>query len=427
MLIDAIASIKSKIMKRSFWRRFLKSTTQAIAESVVIEVQGRCNASKLNVRKKPDIGARVVAQLTRGQIVDVFNAVEDWYQILIPGKRKKMAYVSKKFLDIVRQEKTGRISAKILNVRKQPNTQSEILGRLHKNDIINILRVYSKWLKIKFGTHEAYVYKEFVEMQDVPVVVNPTNNPTNNSTNNTTVSGDYFYQRKDLENVSLEPKRKIDVTGDYNHKIAAKTWNNFGGLIGKISDELKIDVATGLSVLCVESSGNGFKADKMIIRFENHVLDMFWGKHNVDLFDKHFKYNKKSRRNGHYYRESDSGDWETCHTNQETEWKVLNLAKTLDETAALKSISMGAPQVMGFNHKFIGYATPQEMFDNFNKDIRFHLLALFDFCKYKPERIRYLQKRDFFSFAKEYNGTADPRGYEKRFILYYDILKDILP
>lgn len=405
-------------MKRSFWKKFLKSTTKAIAESVVIEVKGRINAGKLNIRSQPSLKAKVVGQLKRGDIVDVFNVIEDWYQIVLPGK--KQAYVYKKYVDIIRQEKSGRITANVLNIRSQPNTASQILGKLKKGDIVSILREYNDWVKIHHGSKEAYIYKQFVEIQDVPVVVNPTNNTTVDPT------GDYFYQRKDLSSYPLEPKNKVDVVGDYHEKIAARTWNNYGGLISKVSNELKIDVATGLSVLCVESSGNGFSDGNMIIRFENHVLDMFWGKNNTDLFNAHFKYDKKSRRNDHYFRANKKDKWEPCHTSQTMEWKVLNFAKTLDETAALKSISMGAPQVMGFNHKFIGYSSPQEMFSNFNKDIRYHLMALFDFCKYKPERIRYLQKRDFYSFSIEYNGNADPKGYEKRFKKYYDIFKDIL-
>ncbi|MBN2891418.1 MAG: DUF3380 domain-containing protein [Bacteroidales bacterium] len=404
-------------MKRSFWKKFLSNTTKAIADSVVIEVKGRVNAGKLNVRKKPSLKAAVVAQLTRGDIVDVFNVIEDWYQIVLP--EKKTAYVYKKYIEIVRQEKSGRITANVLNIRSMPNTSGDILGKLHKGDIVSVLREYNEWIKIQYGSKEAYLYKEFVELADVPVVVNPTDNPN-------IVSGEFFYQRKDLVSVTLEPKKTIPVQGTYHEKIAAKTWNNYGGFISKVSDELQIDVATGLAVLCVESGGNGFSGDKMIIRFENHVLDMFWGKNNVDLFDDHFKYDKNLRRDGHYFRADKKDDWEACHTSQDMEWKVLNFAKTLDDTAALKSISMGAPQVMGFNHKFIGYATPQEMFSNFNKDIRYHLMALFDFCNYKPERIRYLQKRDFYSFSYEYNGPADPKGYEKRLKMYYDIFKEIL-
>ncbi|HDQ16446.1 MAG TPA: DUF3380 domain-containing protein [Bacteroidetes bacterium] len=407
-------------MKRSFWKKFFKSSTKAIAESVIIEVKGRVNASKLNIRAKPDIKSKVIGQLTRGQIVDVFNLVEDWYQIVLPGK--KDAYVAKKYIEIIRQEKSGRIIANVLNVRSQPNLQAEILGKLGKGDIVSVMKEFEEWIKIQYGDKEGYIYKQFVEMQDVPLVVNPQNN------SNTTTTGDYFYQRKDLATYPLEPKKKISETGSFHEKIAAKTWNDFGGLIQKISDELKFDVATGLSVLCVESSGTGFASDgKMIIRFENHVMDMFWGKHNPDLFEKHFKYDKENRRNGHFFRANPKDKWEACHTSQTMEWKVLEFARTLNDTAALQSISMGAPQVMGFNSKMIGYSSPQEMFEHFAKDIRYHLFALFDFCKYKPQRIRYLQKRDFYNFSVEYNGTAAPAEYEKRLLLYYDIFKKILP
>ncbi len=407
-------------MKISFWKKFLSGTKKAIADSVIIEVKGRVNAGILNIRKKPDIKSKVLGQLKRGDIVDVFNVIEDWYQIVLSDKTA--AYVSKKYVDILRQEKSGRVTVNILNIRKQPNTESQVLGKLHKGDIVSVLREYNDWIKIQHNNAEAYIYKEFVELLDVPVVVKPTETPVGPA-----AEGNYFYQRKDLADVQLEPKNTIPVQGDYHQKIAAKTWNNYGGLISKISDELKIDVATGLSVLCVESSGNGFSGDKMIIRFENHVLDMFWGKNNKDLFDQHFKYNEKTRRDDHFFRADKKDKWEPCHTSQDMEWKVLEFAKKLDETAALKSISMGAPQVMGFNHKFIGYTIPQDMFKFFNKDIRYHLLALFDFCNYKPERIRYLQKRDFYSFSVEYNGSSAPAGYEKRFKMYYDIFKDILP
>ncbi len=405
-------------MKRSIWKKFLEDSTREIIASEIIEVKGRVNTNKLNVREKPSLKANVVGVVRLGQILNIFNEIEDWYQIVLPDR--KHAFVFKKYIDIVRQEKSGRITTNVLNVRKQPNTESEIIGKLHKNDIVSILREYDDWVRIEFGKKEAYIYKQFVEMQDVPLEVNPTGNQT------ITNSGNYFYQRKDLESVRLEARKEIDVVGDYHEKIAARTWNNYGGLISKVSKEMKIDVATALSVLCVESSGKGFSNNKMIIRFENHVLDMFWGKHHTDLFNQHFKYDKKSRRNGHYFRANKNDDWEPCHTGQDMEWKVLEFAKSLDETAALKSISMGAPQVMGFNHKFIGYASPQAMFDKFNKDIRYHLLALFDFCKYKPERIRYLQKRDFYKFSEEYNGKANPKAYEKRLKLYYNIFKDIL-
>lgn len=379
-----------------------------------IEVKGKVKAKLLNVRKKPDLNAKVIGQVSIGQILDVLNRLGEWYQVIY--KNHKSGYVYAKYIELLREEKSGIVTAGVLNVREKPTTTSPILGKLHKNDVVNVLQELQEWLRIKYNNKEAYAYKQFISLSDVPIQPNPIVNSTT-----------FFYERNDLASFPLQPNNPITVPSGYHEAIAAKTWNNYGGLIKKISDELQIDVATGLSVLCVESSGHGFSNDKMIIRFENHVLDMFWGKNNIDKFNEHFKYNKKSRRNDHYFRASKNDDWEVCHTSQEMEWKVLDFAMTLDETNALKSISMGAPQVMGFNHKFIGYSTPQEMFKMFNKDIRFHLLALFDFCKYKPERIRFLQRRDFYQFSVEYNGTAAPAQYEERLKKYYNIFRSILP
>lgn len=392
-----------------------KRTASIISSKTkAIEVKGKVKANVLNVRKKPELTAKVLGKVNRGEILDVLNRVGEWYQIVY--KNRNSAYVYAKYIELLREEKSGVITANVLNVRAQPNTNSAIVGKLYKNNPVNILQEMQEWLRVKFENREAFVYKKYVSFNDVPIQINPTVNST-----------DFFYQRNDLAGVKLEATNQIAEPTGFHEKIAAKTWNNYGGLIQKISDELQIDVATALSVLCVESSGQGFKNDKMIIRFENHVFDMFYGKNYPDKFSEHFKYNKKSRRNDHYFRESKRDDWEVCHSSQDMEWKVLNFAITIDETNALKSISMGAPQVMGFNHKFIGYSTPQEMFKMFNKDIRYHLLALFDFCKYKPERIRYLQRRDFYQFSVEYNGTAAPAQYEERLKKYYNIFRDILP
>ena len=398
----------------SFIKRFLTQTEQKIKTKKYVQVKGRVDAGILNVREKPDLNSKVISQLTRGQIINVFNEIDDWYQIVI--RQNKSAFVYKKYIQIIREEKSGIVLARVLNIRSEPNTESSILGLLNKNDIVTILHEYSDWLKILYKGSEAFVYKQYIEISEIPVELNPIVGSTR-----------YFYERKDLATVQLKPNDTIEIPQDYNGAIAANTWNNFGGLISKISRELQIDIATAVSILCVESSGKGFDNGKLVIRFENHVLDMFWGRNNPEKFSEYFKYDHKSRRNGHYYRESKNDKWIPCHTSQQTEWKVFELAKSMAPTAALESISMGAPQIMGFNYKLIGYNSPQKMFDNFSKDIRYHLLALFDFCKYKPERIRYLQLRDFYSFSVQYNGPSAPKAYEQRLLKFFHILKNILP
>ena len=61
------------------------------------------------------------------------------------------------------------------------------------------------------------------------------------------------------------------------------------------------------------------------------------------------------------------------------EWEVLTFARGMNEEAALSSISMGAPQVMGFNHGRVGFASALEMFEAFGRSEREQIFGLFDF------------------------------------------------
>ncbi len=79
---------------------------------------------------------------------------------------------------------------------------------------------------------------------------------------------------------------------------------------------------------------------------------------------------------------------------------------------------MGASQILGSNHKRIGYDSVQEMFTNFNQDIRHHIMGLFDFCN--DRMIRALQDKDFVTFAQYYNGSGQKQKYGRWIQDHYD-------
>jgi len=99
------------------------------------------------------------------------------------------------------------------------------------------------------------------------------------------------------------------------------------------------------------------------------------------------------------------------HQNQNSEWAAFNLASAIDATAAKKSISMGLTQIMGFNHRTIGYASPDAMFVAFAASEKFQLLGFFNFVKNDQRQIDALRNRDFTGFAKIYNGPGRPEFY----------------
>src|SRR5690606_705395 len=104
---------------------------------------------------------------------------------------------------------------------------------------------------------------------------------------------------------------------------------------------------------------------------------------------------------------SAAAPWTAFHGSQALEWRAYEVACRLDVDAATRSISMGLPQVMGFNHGLLGYETPRGMLAFMGADVRFQLLGLFDFIAGAGGRgpaLAALRRADFDGFATLYNG-----------------------
>ncbi len=386
--------------------------------------KGIVNATTLNARSEPSTNAEVLYQLKKYTVVTIRQKKGDWYKIYT---EKGDAYCMSKYITIT-QVKKLLVNAKVLNVRNYYSTDASVIGKVYQGNIFVIVSEQKGWYGINYNSKTGYVSADYVTVLDES---NNSKSTDSTPTVNTDTEKKYFNQREDLKKVALEPTKKLSNEGqDTKGKIAVKTWNNYGNLITAISKEMGIEVEIALAVICVESGGSGFSNDgKMIIRFENHVFNTYFGAKSEEKkkeYDKHFSFNTKKTREDHKYRAKASDDWKTCHTGQASEWEAFNIAKGLAETEAMYSISMGAPQVMGFNFKSIGYTSVKDMFNCFSKDIRYHILALFDFCNAKSQRVQYLLTRDFLSFAKEYNGLAAPEQYEKKLEEYYNIYKKLL-
>jgi len=152
----------------------------------------------------------------------------------------------------------------------------------------------------------------------------------------------------------------------------------------------------------------------MVIRFENHIFWRRWGKAHSERFHAHYRFDADQTWKGHRFRSAESGRFGEFHGNQDAEWKVLDFSRQLDDQAALESISMGAPQIMGFNHGRVGYASARELFDAFSASERTQIIGLFDFIR-GPEgssrMTRALQRGDLEQFAGDYNGSGQAARY----------------
>ena len=311
-----------------------------------------------------------------------------------------------------------------LNLRQGPGTEFPVLALLPPQTPLDVLGGQSPqgdWLNVRAQGLEGWVHHSFVllDTQGVPegllnthpVVIGP------------------------LKSVSLAPSasQKI-VLGAQPSGIdrqVANAWNKYGGLLGFLSDKLRIDPGAAVAVLAIESGGRGFAADgRMIIRFENHLFFDQWGKQNEAVYRQHFSFNPDKRWLDHRWRPSESEDWREFHGSQDGEWEVFGFARTLNDTAAKLSISMGGPQIVGFNYPTLGFESVQQMFDAFSADERSQIQGFFDFVQgpsSTSRRALALQARDFTTFAALYNGPGQAAKYGSLMQGLFDAFQRLKP
>lgn len=88
------------------------------------------------------------------------------------------------------------------------------------------------------------------------------------------------------------------------------------------------------------------------------------------------------------------------------EWERLNKAMALWVDAAFMSASYGGYQIMGFNHKYCGYATAQDMAIDFACSENNQFIAVGKFIKANPSMHAALKAGNWAGFAAAYNGSS---------------------
>ncbi len=214
-----------------------------------------------------------------------------------------------------------------------------------------------------------------------------------------------------VEGASLPPvppplPQTITVLPSIKNGTATTTGNKAVTLTNGLIDPL-----VAMAVLDVESGGEDDLDDGLKIRFEAHIFEDYVDK---ATFDQHFSYNPGNILEAHY-RVSPNDPWKPIHTGQQyDEYKALGVAEQINQEAAYKSTSMGMAQVMGFNHKRIGYPSATAMYDAFIENNATHLIAFFNFVLSDPELMKAVQNKDWREIARRYNGSGFVELYSQR-------------
>lgn len=185
------------------------------------------------------------------------------------------------------------------------------------------------------------------------------------------------------------------------------SFNDFKGAARPLSDidiaelafRIRVSEDHMRAVVEVEAGGRPFdRQGRPSMLFEPHV---FW--RNLPP-----QKQKVAEEQGLAYR-----DWRAGNYPSDS-YPRLKQAMAIDETAALRSASWGAAQILGENHVAVGYPTVQQMVLAFMDDARNHIEAMVRFilANNLHEDIR---AGRWANFARVYNGPGYARnGYDRK-------------
>lgn len=159
--------------------------------------------------------------------------------------------------------------------------------------------------------------------------------------------------------------------------------------------DLGVEMAAIKAVAQVESSGSGFTSSGLVrILFEGH---QFHKRTNG-------KYSKTHPNISHANIDQTKYARGGLDERVRLEHQRLAQAITLDRAAALASASWGKFQVMGFNHKEVGWKDVESFVRDMKKSESEHLKAFIGYVKHR-KLVAALRSKDWAAFARGYNGS----------------------
>ncbi|PWX05531.1 cell surface protein [Clostridium perfringens] len=157
------------------------STPESTEKTGIVNV-----SSSLNVRSEASTSSKVIGSLSGNTKVIIVGEEGAFYKIEYKGSH---GYVAKEYIKDIKDEvvtepekpsnpenskKTGVVTAsKGLNVRKEANTSSQIIGILNSGESVEIIGEENGFYKITYKGQEAYASKNYINIFDGNSNVNP--------------------------------------------------------------------------------------------------------------------------------------------------------------------------------------------------------------------------------------------------------------
>ncbi|NWQ40147.1 SH3 domain-containing protein [Bacillus sp. EB106-08-02-XG196] len=130
------------------------------------------NTNQLRVRSGPGTSFRIIGYLNKGQAVSVLDENENWLKISASFGE---GWVAREYMDLKGNSTNSKennnnksidkgIVTDTLNIRIEPSTKGNVIGKLSKGTTLSIYSKKNNWLEIKYDGQSAWVSSDFVQI-----------------------------------------------------------------------------------------------------------------------------------------------------------------------------------------------------------------------------------------------------------------------
>ena len=327
--------------------------------------------------------------LTQGDLLLVVEDLGDWVSVTM---HDRVGYLPEKAVRLKRYPVIR--TTRLLHMYAGPGFESSLMVIIPENETLVVLKESGEWKEVQYETLSGYITEGPVQWADPDI---PDEPPV-----------------QDVE--SRGEGAREDKAPDWLEMLLENTRQRYGGALDQLSAQFNIEPAAASAVVAVECGRTGLNPDgSLVLRFEVHLFWQYWGVSEPDVFARHFRFDPASEWQGHEFRADPEGPWGAVHDGQqESEQQAYQLAATLNRAAARLSSALGAPQIMGFNFRLLGYESVDEMYDAFRASEVRQLRGFFDMMHGgmdPADGIAALREKDFEAFARYYHGEDRAEKY----------------
>lgn len=206
-----------------------------------------------------------------------------------------------------------------------------------------------------------------------------------------------------------QKENDLPITGEYDEHTQEVLGPLIDYMFIKIADIDEIALINDIhpaalkAVYSVESKGDGFLPKGYpVILYEGHIFYKYYlaeyGKHEADVLAQRYPSIVYKQWTSAYYK------------GGMAEYSRYNAASLLNEKIAKLSTSYGLFQVMGFNYRRAGYSSLDSYVAAMHESEHEQLKAGVSFIRSNSAMFEALQRLDWPSFAKYYNGAGYARN-----------------